>query len=74
MDEWIIPNHDAFLVHPTSVVRAKTLYGIKLYNIYRNRHEILQEYLKSIGVECDKIDSKEPELDFDDFNLNTILK
>ena len=74
IDEWIIPNHDAFLVHPVDVTKAKTLYGVKLYSIYKKRHEILQEYLKSIGIECDKIDSGEPELDFEDFNLDTILK
>lgn len=74
LNSWIIPNHDAFLVHPLDVTKTKTLYAVKLFDLYQNRHEILKEYLQSIGIICDKIDSGEGELTFEDFNIDTILK
>lgn len=74
MDKWIIPNHDAFLVHPLHNRRVKELYAEKLYDIYSRRHEILTGYFKSIGINCTGLDMCRDELKYEDFNKETILK
>lgn len=73
-DKWLIPNHDAFLVHPLHNRRVKELYAEKLYDIYTKRHEILTGYFKSIGINCTGLDMCRDELKYEDFNQETILK
>lgn len=48
--DWVLPNHDAFVVHPNDVAKCRELYTTKLYEIYKNRHNILREYFDSIGI------------------------
>lgn len=48
--DWVLPNHDAFVVHPNDVAKCRELYTNKLYEIYKNRHSILREYFDSIGI------------------------
>ena len=48
--DWVLPNHDAFVVHPNDVAKCRELYTNKLYEIYKNRHNILREYFDSIGI------------------------
>lgn len=71
---WIIPNHDAFLINPVHAYRIKELYAKNLYEIYKNRHTIFKEYCNSVGIEYRNIDVNEEELQFEDFNIGTILK
>ena len=47
--EWILCNHDAAIVHPNDAHRVRILYTSKLYEIYRNRHSILRNFMDSIG-------------------------
>ena len=49
--DWVIPNHDAFLIHPNEEGRLRQLYAEKMYDIYKHRKAILREYFKSIGIE-----------------------
>ena len=71
---WIIPNHDAFLINPVHANRIKTLYAQNLYEIYTNRHSILEEYCNYIGIEYRNMDIDSEELKYEDFNTETILK
>lgn len=71
---WIIPNHDAFLVHPLYANTVKEIYTSEIYNIYTKRHDILKEYFDCIGIEYTNMDINKTELNYDDFNINTILK
>ena len=48
--DWVLPNHDAFTLHPNDVSKCRELYTSKLYEIYKNRHSILHEYFDSIGI------------------------
>ena len=48
--DWVLPNHDAFTLHPNDVSKCRELYTSKLYEIYKNRHSILREYFDSIGI------------------------
>lgn len=48
--DWVLPNHDAFTLHPNDVTKCRELYTMKLYEIYKNRHSILREYFDSIGI------------------------
>ena len=47
---WVLPNHDAFTLHPNDVSKCRKLYTDKLYEIYKDRHSILREYFDSIGI------------------------
>ena len=47
--EWILCNHDAAIVHPNDAHRVRILYTSKLYEIYKNRHSILRNFMDSIG-------------------------
>ena len=48
---WVIPNHDAFTVHPNDANEVRKLYVEKITEIYRNRKSILRGYLDSIGID-----------------------
>ena len=48
--DWVLPNHDAFTLHPNDVSKCRKLYTDKLYEIYKDRHSILREYFDSIGI------------------------
>lgn len=48
--DWVLPNHDAFTIHPNSAYQCRKLYTDKLYEIYKHRKEILHDYLISIGI------------------------
>lgn len=48
--DWVLPNHDAFVLHPNDVEKCRELYIKKMYNIYRNRHTILSNYFRSINI------------------------
>ena len=48
--DWVLPNHDAFTLHPNDVSKCRKLYTDKLYEIYKDRHNILREYFDSIGI------------------------
>ena len=71
---WIIPNHDAFLVNPLYANTVKEIYTSEIYNIYTKRHDILKEYFDCIGIEYTNMDINKTELNYDNFNINTILK
>ena len=50
---WVIPNHDAFTVHPNDAWLVRKAYLEKLTEIYYNRKEILRNYFDSIGITKD---------------------
>lgn len=47
--DWVIPIHDAFIIHPNDVLKTKHVYSLAIKDIYKNRISILNNYLKSIG-------------------------
>ena len=47
---WVIPNHDAFTVHPNDAYLVRKAYLEKLTEIYHNRRNILKDYFDSIGI------------------------
>ena len=47
---WVIPNHDAFTVHPNDAWLVRKAYLEKLEEIYHNRRNILKDYFDSIGI------------------------
>jgi hypothetical protein len=49
--DWVLPNHDAFLVHPNDGIVLRKLYTKQLMNIYKNRETILKNYFNSIGIQ-----------------------
>jgi hypothetical protein len=49
--DWVLPNHDAFIVHPNDVEQCSSIYTKKLYKLYRNRKKILSDYFQSIGID-----------------------
>lgn len=51
--DWVIPNHDAFTVHPNDAWLVRKAYLEKLTEIYHNRREILRNYFDSIGIAKD---------------------
>ena len=51
--DWVIPNHDAFTVHPNDAWLVRKAYLEKLTEIYYNRKEILRNYFDSIGIAKD---------------------
>lgn len=51
--DWVIPNHDAFTVHPNDAWLVRKAYLEKLTEIYHNRKEILRNYFDSIGIAKD---------------------
>ena len=48
--DWVLPNHDAFTVHPNDANRVRELYVEKITQIYKHRKDILRNYLDSIGI------------------------
>lgn len=61
--DWILPNHDAFTLHPNDVVKCRKVYTQKMEEIYHNRHTILQNYFDSIGITEEFKFNNEPEVD-----------
>lgn len=51
--DWVIPNHDAFTIHPNDAWLVRKAYLEKLTEIYYNRKEILRNYFDSIGIAKD---------------------
>ena len=47
---WGIDIHDAFIVHPNAAKDTRKWYANELTSIYNNRHTILTNYFKSIGI------------------------
>lgn len=48
--DWVIPNHDAFTVHPNDASKVREIYTRELYKIYKDRRGILYDYFTSIGI------------------------
>ena len=48
---WVLPNHDAFTVHPNDASEVRRLYTKMLTAIYKDRKTILRNYLDSIGID-----------------------
>ena len=48
---WVLPNHDAFTVHPNDAGIVRKLYVEKITQLYHNRKTILRNYLDSIGID-----------------------
>lgn len=68
--DWVLPNHDAFVVHPNDVTKCRELYTSKLYEIYKNRKNILREYFDSIGIRDNYEDVNDTEVkDFSPYCL-----
>ena len=61
--DWILPNHDAFTLHPNDVAKCRKAYIQKMEEIYHNRKNILQNYFKSIGITEEFKFNNEPEVD-----------
>lgn len=60
--DWVLPNHDAFTLHPNDVSKCRKLYTDKLYEIYKDRHSILREYFNSIGIKDEYKDVNDTEV------------
>lgn len=58
--DWVVPVHDDFISDPNSITVVRELYGEKLRDLYVNRHQVMREFLGSIGIEetYPDIDSK----------------
>lgn len=61
--DWVLPNHDAFTLHPNDASKCRKLYTDKLYEIYKNRHNILREYFDSIGIKNEYKDVSDTEVE-----------
>ena len=48
--DWVLPNHDSFLVHPSDAFDVRKVYTNFMFKIYQNRKTILKEYFHSIGI------------------------
>lgn len=48
--DWVLPNHDAFTVHPNDASKVREIYTRELYKIYKSRRKILFNYFTSIGI------------------------
>lgn len=48
--DWVLPNHDSFLVHPSDAFDVRKVYTSFMFEIYQNRKDILREYFQSIGI------------------------
>ena len=62
--DYVLPNHDAFIIHPNDAVKCRSLYVKNMSTIYRNRHIILSNYFKSIGITKQFADIDKEELPF----------
>ena len=62
--DYVLPNHDAFILHPNDASLCKDLYVDYMTQIYQNRHNILKTFFKCIGIkeEFKDIDTEELEL------------
>lgn len=61
-NDWVLPNHDAFIVHPNDAMNVRQSYINALYEVYENRTRILHEYGKSIGIrDLEKFSQSLPE-------------
>jgi hypothetical protein len=66
--DWTITNHDAFLVSPNNLPKLRKLYIDKLYSMYENRHDIIRNYFKSVGINYLNMDVNTDELSKEDFS------
>ena len=48
--DWVLPNHDAFTVHPNDASKVREIYTRELYKVYKERRKILFHYFSSIGI------------------------
>ena len=48
--QWVIPNHDAFTIHPNNAKDVRHIYTNAMLQIYKNRKQILKDYFTSIGI------------------------
>ena len=48
--DWVISNHDSWTIHPNDAYAVRKSYTDSMYRIYENRHQILEDYFKSIGI------------------------
>ena len=60
---WVLPNHDAFTVHPNDADWVRKLYVEKITQVYKNRKTILKDYLDSIGIDKTYEDKDEEEVE-----------
>lgn len=70
--DWVISNHDAWLIHPNNIPKLKKIYLDKLYELYINRHSVLKNYFKSIGIEYQNMDVDSTELTREQFSGNNL--
>lgn len=61
--DWILPNHDAFTIHPNDSSKVRKLYTDKLMEIYKNRKTIIRNYFDSVGIVQDYPDKDTEEVD-----------
>lgn len=61
--DWVLPNHDAFTLHPNDAGKCRKLYTDKLHEIYKDRHNILREYFDSIGIKDEYKDVSDTEIE-----------
>ena len=60
---WMIPNHDSFITSPSGTSAIRREYTKAMKKIYDNRHEILKEYFKSIGIDKEYHDVDNTEIE-----------
>jgi hypothetical protein len=48
--DWVLPNHDAFILHPNDAELLGKMYVDIMMSIYLSRRDILREYFRSIGI------------------------
>ena len=60
---FVLPNHDSFILNPNDTNLCKLLYVKYMTYIYKNRKEILKDYLKCIGIKSNWNDVNTDELE-----------
>ena len=51
-EQFVIPIHDAFLIHPNSSSTVRRVYAEQITDLYDNRKSILSGYFQSIGIDA----------------------
>ena len=59
--DWVLPNHDAFTIHPNASREVRRIYTECMYNIWSCRREILKTFFKSIGIDKEYEEMSYPE-------------
>lgn len=60
---WVLPNHDAWTIHPNQAEEVREIYTNFMYNLWKNRKKILNDYFQSIGITKEYEEKQYEELD-----------